>query len=321
MTGNGRDGGCCVPYGSFLSLVPVPHLPQLQVPRQQHGLPGGITAPGGPPLPRGDMTNSSILHPSPGRTRPPWAPSTPALGDAAPQAPITHCSGMQGGRGGGGAAARPHLDPDRCLPGQAQPRSTCPRCAMAARWWTPRHHPCEGHGDQVAVLLLLWHPAPSPGRAAPAAWPARGLEAAGRLSPCPGSGYTSHALGHGTCHPSLAPSPVTHPLSLALSYGARPFVLALSHGEHPQSLELSRGEHPLQSLALSHGEHPLQSLAPSHGEHPLRSLALNHGKHPQSLELSRGARPPPPITCTEPWCMSPPSLALSRGAHPLCHLH
>lgn len=99
-----------------------------------------------------------------------------------------------------GTTSGPHHAPDPCLPGQAQPRSTCPRCAMAARRWTPRHRPCEGGGKPSPHLS-----APHPGGAAAAAAPV--LRAGGSQeskAPAPARGHAAWCL-------SLAPVPCAEP--------------------------------------------------------------------------------------------------------------
>lgn len=113
-----------------------------------------------PPQPRGfscpqlPVTTPGTLHFSPREYAHPGHPGGhDHPGYSPPQLPGHRCRGMLGG-----AAARPQRSPDCCLPVQAQPRRTCPQCAMAARWWTPQRHPCEGWGAR------LWrcHMAPPP---------------------------------------------------------------------------------------------------------------------------------------------------------------
>lgn len=129
-----------------------------------------------------------------------------------------------GGAGGGGiAAARPQPAPDHCLLGQAQPRSTCPRCAMAVRWWTPRRRPCEGQGGQAVVLLLLptaaLHPGSLPRESSARDTASSGARGSQEAQPPP----QVHVPGAGSRYaspPPFALSHVTCPLSPALSPGA-----------------------------------------------------------------------------------------------------
>lgn len=133
---------------ALLCPVPMSHLPAAR----------GVLLLGGLSLLGGDR---ATLHPNIGDSAAPRCPSLPKAlcfsykeydhpghlgGHGHPQHPPPqlrghHCHGMLGG-----AAARPQTSPNCCLPVQAQPRHTCPRCAMAVRWWIPRHHPCEGRG-------------------------------------------------------------------------------------------------------------------------------------------------------------------------------
>lgn len=139
-------------------------------------------------------------------TRPPQAPSTPALGDVtwAPpegaQLPLHRSAGDTAPwapmAAGGAAAAAPQPALDCRLPGQARPHSTCPRCATAARWWTPRRRPCDGWG----------------GPGCSAAGPARGRAAPRR----PPQGEQRPQLGPSRCqrqpgHSAPAPARATHP--------------------------------------------------------------------------------------------------------------
>lgn len=189
------------------------HLPWLQ----HCLLGGGGTAPRGPTLPRGDTATPSTLHAKPGGFSCPRCLSPPWGGHGHPRHPLPQPQGMQlprhplpttvgclEGGGGGVAAAESQSAPDYCLPGQARPRSTCPRCATAARWWTPRRHPCEGRGGQALVPPLLPAAALHPG-SLPRESGARGMARLGATSsqeaqplpqhelhiPCVGSRYVS----------------------------------------------------------------------------------------------------------------------------------
>lgn len=110
------------------------------------------------PQPWSSHSHSRHPPPQPWGMWPPWAPVTPTPRDSAapgachhpghpPPQPLgmqlpAHPSPTAVGCPGRGAAV-----PNCCLPVQARPHSTCPRCATAARWWTPRHRPCEGPGE------------------------------------------------------------------------------------------------------------------------------------------------------------------------------
>lgn len=171
----------------------------------QHSLPGWVLL----------LVTSCCLE----GTWPPLAPSTPALGNAAPWAPATRGSGMPGR----GAAARLRPGSDCCLPGQARPRSSCPRCATAARWWTPRRRRCEGWGGPAAVLLLLpaamLLPGSLPKESSACSTASSGAGDSQKAQPYPSTSYASSVLGHSMCHPSLALSHVLCSLSPALSHG------------------------------------------------------------------------------------------------------
>lgn len=135
----------------------------------------------------------------------PWggpAPShgntgTPGWVGGSSQAPVIATLGCSWA----GTTSGSHHAPDPCLPGQARPRSTCPRCATAARRWTPRHRPCEGGGKPSP------HPsAPRPGGAAAAA-AAPVLRAGGSQeskAPAPARGHAARCL-------SLTPIPCAEP--------------------------------------------------------------------------------------------------------------
>lgn len=162
-------------------------------PPQAHSTPnlGDSAAPGASHHPGGDTATPGTLYPSPRGCSSPGTHYPPQW-DA-----------LRGG-GGGVAAAESQSAPDYCLPGQARPRSTCPRCATAARWWTPRRHPCEGRGGQALVPPLLPAAALHPG-SLPRESGARGMARLGATSsqeaqplpqhelhiPCVGSRYVS----------------------------------------------------------------------------------------------------------------------------------
>lgn len=213
------------------------HLPWLQ-----HCLlgGGGGTAPRGPTLPRGDTATPSTLHAKPGGFSCPRCLSPPWGGHGHPRHPLPQPQGMQlprhplpttvgcleGGGGGGLLLPNPNLPLTTAFPA---------RLGLAVRAHGVQRPRGGGLHDVILVkdggarpwcrrFCLRPHctPALSPGRAVPAAWPAWVPQAARRLSPCPSTSYTSHALGHGTCHPSLALRHVTHPLSPALSHGKCP---------------------------------------------------------------------------------------------------
>lgn len=184
-------------------------------PPQAHSTPnlGDSAAPGASHHPGGDTATPGTLYPSPRGCSSPGTHYPPQW-DA-----------LRGG-GGGLLLPNPNLPLTTAFPA---------RLGLAVR----AHGVQRPRGGGLHNVILVkdggarpWcrrfclrphcTPALSPGRAVPAAWPAWVPQAARRLSPCPSTSYTSHALGHGTCHPSLALRHVTHPLSPALSHGKCP---------------------------------------------------------------------------------------------------